>query len=86
MTQGTEPPSPMAAILAAIEAMQATIRVARALVEGGRRIDLGGLDAQAAALCTAVMLLPPASAQRLCPALEELVREMDGLAATLPAH
>lgn len=85
MSQGIESPSPVAPVLAGIEALHATIKVARALVEGGRRIDLGGLDAQAAALCTAAMLLPPGSAPLLCPALEAVIREVDGLAATLSA-
>lgn len=85
MSQATESPSPVTPILAAIEALHATIKVARALAEGGRRIDLGGLDAQAAALCTAAMLLPPGSAAMLCPALEAVVREVDGLAATISA-
>ncbi|MBX6743667.1 MAG: hypothetical protein IRY87_19795 [Acetobacteraceae bacterium] len=85
MSEATESPSSVMAILAAVEALHATLRVARALVAGGRRVDLGGLDAQTAALCTAAMLLPPGSAAMLRPAMEAVVREVDGLAATLSA-
>ena len=80
MTQATEA-GPHA--LAAIEALHTTLLMARALHEAGRRTDLVGLDAQAAALCTAVALLPPAAARPLRVALEALAREVDGLHAAL---
>ena len=71
--------------LAAIEALHATILMARALAEGGRRIDLAGLDGQAASLCTAIALLPRPQAAPLAPALQALVRDVERLAMTLPA-
>lgn len=71
--------------LAAIEALHATILMACALAEGGRRIDLMGLDGQAATLCTAVALLPRSEAEALAPALLALVSDVERLAATLPA-
>jgi hypothetical protein len=71
------------AVLAAIEAMGGTIAVARALVEGGRRVDLQGLDRDAAALCAAVMTLDRDAAKTLRPALESLLRQVDGLTAQL---
>ena len=80
MTQGST-----AVPLAAIEALHATILMARALAEGGRRMDLAGLDHQAAALCTAVTLLPRPAASHLVPALQALVRDVERLAAALPA-
>lgn len=80
MTQGTD-----AVLLAAIDTLHATVLMARALAEGGRRIDLAGLDGQAAALCTAIALLPRPQAVPLAPALEALVRDVERLAATLPA-
>lgn len=80
MTHGTS-----SVPLAAIEALHATVLMACALVEGGRRIDLKGLDGQAVALCTAIGLLPQSEATPLAPALLTLVRDVERLAATLPA-
>lgn len=83
MTHGTGAGPLAHPALAAIEALHATLLMARALLESGRRIDLAGLDAQAASLCTAVALLPVATARPLRPALEALAREVDGLTAAL---
>jgi hypothetical protein len=74
------------AVHAAIEAMGGTVAVARALVEGGRRVDLEGLDRDAAALCAAVMALAPEDGRRLRPALEALLRQVDGLTAEVARH
>lgn len=71
------------AVRAAIEAMDGTVVLARALVEGGRRVDLAGLEAEAGRLCAAVMALAPEEAKPLRPALESLRRQVDGLAARL---
>ena len=67
------------AVLAAIEGMGGTVAVARALVEGGRQVDLAGLDRDAAALCAAVMALEAEAARGLRPALEALLRQVDAL-------
>ncbi|MCO6419904.1 hypothetical protein JYK14_27635 [Siccirubricoccus sp. KC 17139] len=74
-----------APVLAAIQSMQGTVTLARALSEGGRRIDLAGLDAEAARLCAAVAVLPKPAGQSLRPALLALLAEVEGLAGTLPA-
>ncbi|WP_270936889.1 hypothetical protein [Falsiroseomonas oryzae] len=71
------------AVRAAIEAMDGTIAMARALVEGGRRVDLAGLDRETVSLCAAVMALDATAARDLRPALEALRRQVDGLAARL---
>jgi hypothetical protein len=71
------------AVQAAIEALGGTVTVARALIEGGRRIDLEGLDRDATALCAAVMTLEREAAQHLRPALEALLRQVEHLAAAL---
>ena len=76
-------PPPDAPVLAAIEVLRGTVQIARALSEAGRRIDLAGLDGDAAALCTAIALLP--EGRRAIPALEELLRDIDLLRAALPA-
>jgi hypothetical protein len=74
---------PATAIRAAIEAMDGTLVMARALVEGGRRIDLAGLEQEAGRLCAAVITLDVAEAKPLRPALEALRRQVDGLSASL---
>jgi hypothetical protein len=71
------------AVRAAIEAMDGTLLMARALVEGGRRIDLAGLDGEAARLCAAVMALDAGEARGMRPALEALRLQLDGLATRL---
>lgn len=68
---------------AAIEQMRDTLRLARALVESGRVIDLTGLDTGVAALCAALALLPADLARPMRPALVALLAEVDGLGAAL---
>jgi hypothetical protein len=70
-------------VTAAIEAFAGTIALARALIEGGRQLDLEGLDRDATALCAAVMALEREAARALRPALEALLRQVDGLAAEM---
>lgn len=70
-----------AAVQAAIESMGGTVVVARALVEGGRRVDLEGLDRDATALCAAVIALRAEDARLLRPALEALLRQVNDLTA-----
>jgi hypothetical protein len=74
------------AVRAAIEAMGGTVTVARALVEGGRRVDLAGLDREAAALCAAVMALGIEEGRLLRPALVALLRQVESLAAEVARH
>jgi hypothetical protein len=71
------------AVQAAIEALGGTVTVARALIEGGRRVDLEGLDRDATALCAAVMALERGAALHLRPALEALLRQVEQLTAAL---
>lgn len=76
---------PAEVVGAAIVAFDGTLAVARALVESGRRIELAGLEREAAALCAAIMALDAGEARRLRPALEALRRHVEGLAATMRA-
>jgi len=75
----------VAAILAAIDSLQGTLTMARALVLAGREVDLGGLDREAARLCAAVACMPGNSGQALLGSLESLTREVDLLSLCLPA-
>lgn len=71
------------AVHAAIESLQATLQIATALARSGRAIDLAGLDQDAARLCTAVALLPALQATALRPAMEALLRDLDGTTAAV---
>lgn len=77
----SKPATHAEAVHAAIEAMGGTVAVARALVEGGRRVDLKGLDRDTTAICAAVMALGVEDAKLLRPALEELLRQVESLTA-----
>ncbi len=72
------------ASLAAIQSLQATLRIAGALIKSGRRVDLAGLEVDAARICATIGLLPPDEAGQLRPALEALLRDLDHVAAALP--
>jgi hypothetical protein len=74
---------PTEAVHAAIASLDGTLSLARALVEGGRRIDLAGLERETTSLCAAVMALRVEEAKRLRPALLSLRSQVDGLAARL---
>lgn len=76
--------APADRVLAAIDSLRGTVTMARVLVQSGRTVDLAGLDGEAATLCQQVAKLPRALGARLRPALEALVRDIEGLAATLP--
>jgi hypothetical protein len=74
------PPSfEVAATIAAIESLQGTLAMARALVMAGRRVDLVGLDREAARLCAAVACMPGDSGDALLPSLLGLAREVETL-------
>lgn len=74
----------VAATLAAMDSLQATLTMARALVLAGRVVELEGLDREAARLCAAVACLPGDSGQALLPSLIGLTREVDALSVSLP--
>ena len=67
------------AVRTAIESMNGTVTLARVLVEGGREVDLEGLDKDANVLCAAVMTLDRDQGRLLRPALEALLRQVNDL-------
>lgn len=72
------------ALTASIDIMRDTLAMARALVRGGRQVDLAGLEEEAAAICAALASSPPAHALPLRPAMLALVAELDALTVTMP--
>jgi hypothetical protein len=84
LIEGLEPSIEVAATLAAIDSLQGTLTMARALVLAGRAVELEGLDREAARLCAAVACLPGDSGQILLGSLVGLTREIDALSVCLP--
>jgi hypothetical protein len=75
---------PSLSTLASIEAMRGTLAMARALFEGGRVVELAGLELEAAGICQALDGLPHHAASALRPAMLALMREVEALAILMP--
>ncbi len=75
---------PSLTALASIEAMRGTLAMARALLEGGRMVELAGLELEAAGICQALSGLPQHAAHALRPARVALMREVEALAVLMP--
>ncbi|HWT07723.1 MAG TPA: hypothetical protein VN329_01080 [Roseomonas sp.] len=73
-----------AVLLAAIEAMEATLSVAEALATQGRRIDLDGLEVEVERLCAACLAAPRGAAPAVRARLEGLLRLHDRLQGAIP--
>lgn len=68
-----------AVLVAAIEAMEATLAVAEALVIERRRIDLAGLESEIGRICAASLVVPKGATTDVRLRLEALVRALDRL-------
>jgi len=80
------PPAPAADIArlrARAGALLGTLRMADALVTGGRDIDLTGLDEQVGRLCAASLDLPPEGGHAMRADLIALRDEMDVLSRAM---
>jgi hypothetical protein len=75
---------PSLSALSSIEAMRSTLAMARALLEGGRVVELAGLELEAAGICQALDDLPHHAASALRPAILTLMREVEALAVLMP--
>lgn len=73
------------ATLAAIESLGQTLAVAHALVTAGRRIELAGLEGEAARLCVTLACLPEGAGATLRLPLRALAGELDRLIGALRA-
>lgn len=60
-----------------------TLRLARALTQAGRRVDLAELDSAIGRLCARALDLPPEHGRALRPALEALLAEVEATEALL---
>lgn len=66
-----------------IAAVTAVLADARVQADAGARVDLGGLDARVADLCTAAATLPAAEARAQLTGLEHMLAALDDLAGAL---
>jgi tRNA U34 5-methylaminomethyl-2-thiouridine-forming methyltransferase MnmC len=76
-------PQTQAATMA--EAACGTLRMARALVESRRHVDLAGLQDAVGRLCAASLDLPPEQGRALRPQLAAVLAELDALARAMQA-
>ncbi|MBR0649326.1 hypothetical protein GXW78_06610 [Roseomonas terrae] len=72
------------ALLAAIEAIEAMVAVAVALVGERRRIELDGLEAEVERLCAACLAAPRSAVPAVRVRLLGLVSRLDGLRDAMP--
>lgn len=81
-------PSDPSAVLTAAEELAdgiaATLRMARALVDSQRAVDLGGFDRMVGLLCARALDLPPEQGRALRPRLIALLADLDGLSQAIP--
>jgi hypothetical protein len=74
-------PEIQAAALA--DAIGGTIRLARALVESGRQVDLAGLESEVGRLCAACLDLPPDQGRTLRDRLGAVLADLDSLRSAI---
>jgi hypothetical protein len=66
----------------AAEAVANMLRLARGMVQSGRRVELEGLDQMVGRLCARCLDLPPEEGRALRPHLAALLVEIDALNAS----
>ncbi len=81
----TDPPSPSQRAVALAEALVGTLRMAHALAQTRRHVDLAGLDQDIGRLCAAALDLPPAEGLAMRATLATVLAELDALTACLAA-
>jgi hypothetical protein len=67
----------------ALDRLEATIRVAFALVQADRPLDLTGLDEEAGRACAYVLDCAPATGRRLAARLHRLLGDVEALLAAV---
>jgi len=66
------------------EGVAAMLRMARALLDSQRHLDLTGLDSLVGPLCARALDLPPEQGRALRPLLIGLLADLDALQAAMP--
>ena len=75
--------TPLRAAQAMATGLLHTVRIAAALIEAGRTVDLGGIDDLIGRLCARALDLPPEQGSKVAPDLRRLLTEIDRLHARL---
>ncbi|MBP0446237.1 hypothetical protein J8J14_15800 [Roseomonas sp. SSH11] len=78
--------TPQNAVLAAVDELHGVLSLAEALLLTGRELDLIGLEAEVSAICAAAAGLPPEEGRGLRAALSALLRQVEGLQASLSGN
>lgn len=78
--------APSERVRSAADAMTTLLRVAEALAESGRAVDLDGLTAHIGRLCAAALDLPPDRGREAAPHLSMLLAALDALASRLNSN
>ena len=81
--QHTLDPSGMNAMIGLGANLGHMLRMTRALVAGGRNVDLMGLERQVGLLCAKTLDLPPEEGRAVRPVLIHLLADLDTLSNTL---
>ena len=81
------PPLPdrCAAVQEMITSVAAILRIARLLLNAGRRVDIQGLDRVVGILCARALDLPPDQGRLVRPSLAILLIELDTLSVAMNA-
>ena len=73
----------MTAVIALGDAITRTVRIARALIESGRLVDLSGLERGVGLFCAKALDLPPELGRAVRPRLLAFQADLDLLAGAL---
>ena len=84
--QHTLDPSGMNTMIGLGTNLSHMLRMTRALVAGGRNVDLMGLERQVGLLCAKSLDLPPEQGRALRPVLINLLADLDTLSSALHQH
>ncbi|MBP0492486.1 hypothetical protein [Roseomonas indoligenes] len=71
--------TPQNAVLAAVDELHGVLSLAEALLQGGRDLDLQGLEREVGTLCDAALALPREEGRATRPALAGLLAQVNGL-------
>ena len=75
--------APLTQVIGLAATVTGTMRVARALVEVGRVVDVAGLDREVGLVCARSLDLPRPDGEAMRPLLQELLAELDALAGAV---
>ena len=83
ITAPASPPTRLLLLHGLADRAEGVVRMAHALVKGGRIVDLAGLDHTIGQLCAGCLDVGPDDGRTLRPRLAALLAEMDRLTASL---